>query len=129
MRSSRLVAAIALAGAALSSSCVTEETGDFAVCCTCLAQRSPINDGNAVDPSTNCLPDDQTANPADATDPVAPEVEGCNQIAADQIVDPDSAGPIFVVDELCTEVTCLDECRGATLRGAVFEVREQSLSQ
>jgi hypothetical protein len=118
----------ALAVGLLNKGCITEETGDFALCCTCLAQRSPINDGNAIDPSTNCLPDDQVPNPADPTDPIEAEVDGCNQIAADQILDEQGAPPIFVTDELCTEVTCQAECRGAKLRGARFQVREGSLS-
>lgn len=119
--------ALALVVAGLSSACITEETGDFALCCTCLAQRSPINDGNAIDETTNCLPDGETPDPAEPTDPVQAEVDGCNETAADQIANGADAGPIFVVDENCVEVTCLDECRGARLRGATFEVREQGL--
>ena len=111
----RFLVASLLIAPALSLSCITDETGDFALCCTCLEQRSPNGDGDAIDPTTNCLPDDT-------------EVDGCNEQAADQIVDPQNAPDIQVVDENCTETTCLDECRGAVLRGARFTVEQQSLT-
>ena len=104
-----------LLGAAATSCVVPDGTGELAICCTCLEQRSPINDGDAVDPSTNCLPDDT-------------EVDGCNERAADIVLDPDNAPPILVTDELCPTQTCQDECRPATLKGARFEVDEASLT-
>ncbi len=116
----RLKAALALSLAslaALSMSClVPDGTGELALCCTCLEQRSPINDADAVDPSTNCLPD-------------ATEVDGCNESAADIVLDPDNAPPILVTDELCPTQTCEEECRPATLRGARFEVDQESLTE
>jgi hypothetical protein len=96
--------------------CVDEGTADFALCCTCLEQRSPQNDGDAVDPATNCLPDDT-------------EVDGCNEQAASQLTEGAAGETIKVVDENCTATTCNEECRGATLRGARFEVVQQSLTQ
>lgn len=109
---------------ALTAGCIdTQQTGDFALCCTCLAQKSPQNDGNAVDDSTNCLPD---ADPADP-DALA-EVDLCNQQASDIILDANSAVKIDVVDELCNQVTCLEECAAATRGGAEFNVKEASLS-
>lgn len=109
--------ALALAwSAALCSACLPPAgTGELAVCCTCLEQKSPINDGDAVDPSTNCLPDDT-------------EVDGCNETAADIVLDPDNAPPIMVTDELCPTQTCQDECRPATLVGARFEVDQAGLT-
>ncbi|HEY4221419.1 MAG TPA: hypothetical protein VGO62_08750 [Myxococcota bacterium] len=112
--------ALAIAVAALGS-CFTEDTGDVALCCTCLNQKSPVNDGNAVDPTTNCLPDKTADN--------AGEVDQCNQEGADFIADPTGDHPIHVVDEVCTATTCQQECNGATLRGVKFEVEQQSLSQ
>lgn len=116
----RLPALLALAltsSAALSTAClVPEGTAELAVCCTCLEQKSPINDADAVDPSTNCLPDDT-------------EVDGCNETAADIVLDPDNAPPILVTDELCQTQTCLEECRPATLRGAQFEVDQEGLTE
>jgi hypothetical protein len=103
-------------GLLLVATCVPEETGDFALCCTCLQQRSPINDGDAVDPSTNCLPDDT-------------EVDGCNAESASQISQGAEGDAIRVTDENCVEVTCLEECRGARLRGARFVVEQQSLTR
>ncbi len=119
MRRATLLAATVALGAL--AGCLSDATGDFALCCTCLDQRSPINDAQAVDSSTNCLPD--------ATADSAGEAEQCNQEAADAISDPGGAHPIHVVDELCTTQTCLDECRGATLQGATFAQTDQSLSQ
>lgn len=108
-------AATALLTAPVAACLVPESTGDFALCCTCLEQRSPQNDGNAVNPSLNCLPDET-------------EVDGCNEQASDQILDPDGAPPIQVTDDLCVGTTCQDECRPATLRGARFEVVEAGLT-
>lgn len=116
MTSTRLLALALLAGSpALGACLIPDGTGEMAVCCTCLAQKSPINDADAVDESTNCLPDDV-------------EVDGCNETAADIILDPDNAPPILVTDELCPTQTCQDECRPATLKGARFEVDEASLT-
>lgn len=108
--------AVLAVGLVASSCLLPDGTGELAVCCTCLEQRSPINDGDAVDPSTNCLPD-------------ATEVDGCNETAADIVLDPDNAPAILVTDELCPTQTCQDECRPATLRGARFEVDEQGLTE
>lgn len=100
-----------------------QETGDFALCCTCLAQKSPQNDGNAVEDTTNCLPD------ADADDATAlAEEDRCNAQSADIIVDANSATTIDVVDELCHTVTCLQECAAATRGGAEFTVKQAPLS-
>lgn len=116
--------AFALVAAALTGSCIDlGKVGDFALCCTCLAQKSPQNDGNAVDETTNCLPDE------DPDDPEAlSEVDLCNEQASDVISDPDNAPGIDVVDENCHLVTCLEECRGAGLDEAQFNVVEEGLS-
>lgn len=122
MRALPTLAPVALL-AALAGCIDAGKVGDFALCCTCLAQRSPQNDGNAVDESTNCLPD------ADPEDPEAlAEVDLCNEQASDVISDPDNAPPIDVVDELCHTTTCLEECRGAGLDQAKFNVKEEGLS-
>ena len=105
------------------SACIAPQTGDFALCCTCLNQKSPVNDGNAVDVSTNCLPD---AAGADAG--AAGEADQCNQESADFITDPGGDHPIHVVDEVCTTSTCNEECAGAVTRGAKFVVTEAPLS-
>lgn len=116
MTSTRLLALALLVGSSALGAClVPDGTGEMAVCCTCLSQKSPINDADAVDESTNCLPDDV-------------EVDGCNETAADIILDPDNAPPILVTDELCPTQTCQDECRPATLKGARFEVDQASLT-
>ncbi len=116
MRIAGLLALALASSTALLSACVVPEgTGELAVCCTCLAQKSPINDADAVDASTNCLPDDT-------------EVDGCNDTAAEVVLDPDNAPPILVTDELCPTQTCQDECRPAILRGATFEVDQAGLT-
>ena len=116
--------ALAIGVLASAGSCIPlDKVGDFALCCTCLAQKSPQNDGNAVDETTNCLPDE------DPEDPEAlAEVDLCNEQASDVISDPDTAAGIDVVDENCHLVTCLDECRGAGLREADFNLVEEGLS-
>jgi hypothetical protein len=113
--------AVVVGVVAALAGCVNPSTGDFALCCTCLAQKSPVNDGDAVDPSTNCLPDADGDNPG--------EQEQCDSESADAIADPGGDHPIHVVDELCTSSTCDEECKGAAQFGAKFEVQEQSLSQ
>ena len=102
----------------------TQKTGDFALCCTCLEQKSPQNDGNAIDDTTNCLPDADPAEP----DALA-EVDLCNDQAADIIADANSPVKIGVVDELCHTTTCLEECAAVGRDGGEFNVVEQSLSQ
>lgn len=120
-----LVAIVATVAMGAAGGCIDlGKVGDFALCCTCLAQRSPQNDGNAVDASTNCLPDADPANP----DALAEE-DLCNEQASDVITSPDTAPGIDVVDENCHLVTCLEECRGAQLDEADFNVVEESLSQ
>jgi hypothetical protein len=112
-----LLAIAAVGSAALLCACFPREgTAELALCCTCLDQKSPINDADAVDQSTNCLPDDT-------------EVDGCNETASDIVLDPDHAPPILVTDELCATQTCEEECRPATLRGARFQVEEAGLTQ
>lgn len=115
-----MLVVVLVVGGALAG-CIPESTGDFALCCTCLNQKSPVNDGNAVDPTTNCLPDATADSPG--------EVDQCNQQAADEIADIGNAAqhPIQVVDELCTAQTCQAECNGAKLRGAQFEVVQPNL--
>ncbi|MBI1947150.1 MAG: hypothetical protein HYS27_15750 [Deltaproteobacteria bacterium] len=117
MKTPRLFAlAVASLSIGASSCLVPDGTAELALCCTCLEQKSPINDADAADPSTNCLPDDT-------------EVDGCNETAADVVLDPDNAPAIMVTDELCNTQTCQDECRPATLRGARFEVDQQGLTE
>jgi hypothetical protein len=116
--------ALLLAAAPLLACIDAQKTGDFALCCTCLAQKSPQNDGNAIDDTTNCLPD------ADPDDPSAlAEEDRCNEQSVDIIADANSETQIDVVDELCHTVTCLEECVAAGRGGAEFNVREESLSQ
>lgn len=119
------VVVVALGVVALTGSCIDlGKVGDFALCCTCLAQKSPQNGGNAVDASTNCLPDE------DPDDPEAlSEVDLCNEQASDVITNPDTAAGIDVVDENCQFETCLEECRGADIDEADFNVVEPGLSE
>jgi hypothetical protein len=91
--------------------CLPQATGDFALCCTCLDQKSPVNGGDALSPAENCLPD-------------TGEADQCNQEAADKLADPGGAHPIHVVDEGCAVTTCQEECNGAKIQGATFEVAD-----
>jgi hypothetical protein len=120
----RLAMVLGLAG--VVGSCIPlDQVGDFALCCTCLAQKSPQGGGdgsNAVDETTNCLPDEDPADPE-----ALAEVDLCNEQASDVITDPDNAPGIDVVDENCGIVTCQDECRGAGLRDADFNLVEEGL--
>lgn len=118
------VALASLAIVASVGSCIPlDKVGDFALCCTCLAQKSPQNGGNAVDATQNCLPDEDPEDPEALS-----EVDLCNEQASDVITDPDNAPGIDVVDENCGIETCLDECRGAGLDQASFNLVEEGLS-
>lgn len=106
-----------------AGSCIPlDKVGDFALCCTCLAQKSPQNGGNAVDETQNCLPDEDPEDPEALS-----EVDLCNEQASDVITDPDNAAGISVVDENCQFDTCLEECRGAGIDEADFNVVEEGL--
>ena len=115
--STRLPHAIAVAGLAVSfAACVPPDAAaDFSICCTCLDQRSPLG-GDAVDDAADCLGD-----AGDGT----PDVDQCESAAAATIATPTTPTAIIVVDEQCHETACADECRGAILRGATFDVVEQ----
>ena len=113
----RLLVAVVVVGGALAA-CLPPATGDFALCCTCLNQKSPVNGGNALSPAENCLPDASGGN--------AGEADQCNQESADALSDPSGDHPIHVVDEGCAVTTCSEECNGAKIQGAKFVVADAS---